>query len=211
MIIDKLTDLYYFIKKANGDPSSLLEKEYFLSYITNCSTKDFCEAVFCYGMELRDFEDYSNVLIQFINILNVEFEKRKEEILANPNLHSMYNIGLANLRFYFCKRTGFNITSLQLEEEDFSDDSQFNVELSVLYLRESLRLLSAIINKAQGLMFYQAIKSLDYAWNILDNYRVNNGDIPIDLDSAYVFLDQLDNDEIWIELIKQMKSKYNLK
>ena len=54
------------------------------------------------------------------------------------------------------------------------------------------------------------MRTLEYIFSVFLNYNVDNNNIPVDLDSVYVFIDQLDNDNIWYELARQMKLKYKL-
>lgn len=211
MIIERLTDLFHLLKKVGDDPSKLLESEAFTSYVRDLDNKSFSEAVFCFGFEVRDLEGYNSYVSELISLLKSEFDKRKEDIGKDLDSLVMYHIGMANLNFYFCKRTGFNTTIVTLDEEEYSDDSFFDIKHSVACLREAITLLSEVLSHANGLLLYQAHRSLDYAWSILENYKVSNSNNPPDLDSSFVWTDQLYRDELWSELVSQMRTKYGLK
>ena len=119
-------------------------------------------------------------------------------------LFSMYNIGLANMCLYFCERVGFK------NDINLTTGRILDINKSIFYLRKSLTLMEKTIDIAPGLYLHQCIRTLEYIFSVFLNYNVDNNNIPVDLDSVYVFIDQLDNDNIWQELARQMKSKYNL-
>lgn len=209
-ISQKLTDLYTLINMKTEDPYSIVEDPVFRNYLDTSTASDFCDTVIVYGFEVRDLE--FGVYDKYVVTLKSIFEefaenKFKEDLESNEELQTKYRLGMSNLLLSFCKRSGLAETSVDLEEGDVEIK---DVEFSVNCLREAIVLLEKNMNTAKGILLYQTIKTLDYAWDVLNNYRVDNDNKPIDLDSAYVFQDQLPNGDLWEELIFQMRKKYNL-
>lgn len=207
-ISQRLTDYWHFLQEANYDPSFISNPK-FLDYLKDLDTLSFCEYVLMVGFELRDVEfgSLDGPLEEVIDL----FEKHKierESEFTEDIYTVMYNLGLANLHMYFCKRSGFNITSVDL---DHDDALTIPIKDSIEHLKQSLILLSEALDLSKGLFHYQVIQCLDYAWAILDNYKVNNDNKPIDLDSSYIWLDQLPDGYLWEELSDQMRKKYNLR
>lgn len=202
----KLTDMYNLLQQTKGS-LEIVNSNIFKEYLDSLSSKDFAEAVFVYGSEIRDedtgtVDNYVSTLISKIEELYQT--KHKEEIENDLKLFSIYNLGLANMSLYFCQRSGFkNTTSL-------SSGRVVDIDKSIYYLRKSLGLMERTIDIAPGLYLHQCIRTLEYIYSIFLNYNVDNNNIPIDLDSVYVFIDQLDSDNIWNELARQMKAKYKL-
>lgn len=209
-ISQKLTDLYTLINMKTEDPYSIVEDPVFRNYLDTSTASDFCDTVIVYGFEVRDLE--FGVYDKYVVTLKSIFEefaenKFKEDLESNEELQTKYRLGMANLLLSFCKRSGLAETLVDLEEGDVEIK---DVEFSVNCLREAIVLLEKNMDTAKGILLYQTIKTLDYAWDVLNNYRVDNDNKPIDLDSAYVFQDQLPNGDLWEELIFQMRKKYNL-
>lgn len=202
----KLTDMYNLLQQTNGS-LEIVNSNIFKDYIESLSPKDFAEAVFVYGSEIRDedagtVDNYVSALMSTIEDLYKN--KHKEEIENDLKLFSIYNIGLANMCLYFCERVGFK------NDISLTSGRILDINKSIFYLRKSLSLMEKTIDTAPGLYLHQCIRTLEYIFSVFLNYNVDNNNIPVDLDSVYVFIDQLDNDNIWYELARQMKSKYNL-
>ena len=198
--------MYNLLQQTNGS-LEIVNSNIFKDYIESLGPKDFAEAVFVYGSEVRDedagtIDNYVLALISTVEDLYKN--KHKEEIENDPKLFSIYNVGLANMCLYFCERVGFknNIT--------LTSGRILDINKSIFYLRKSLLLMEKTIDVAPGLYLHQCMRTLEYIFSVFLNYNVDNNNIPIDLDSVYVFIDQLDNDNIWYELARQMKLKYKL-
>lgn len=198
--------MYNLLQQTNGS-LEIVNSNIFKDYIESLSPKDFAEAVFVYGSEIRDedagtVDNYVSALMSTIEDLYKN--KHKEEIENDLKLFSIYNIGLANMCLYFCERVGFK------NDISLTSGRILDINKSIFYLRKSLSLMEKTIDTAPGLYLHQCIRTLEYIFSVFLNYNVDNNNIPVDLDSVYVFIDQLDNDNIWQELARQMKFKYNL-
>lgn len=202
----KLTDMYNLLQQTNGS-LEIVNSNIFKDYIESLSPKDFAEAVFVYGSEVRDEEagTIDNYVLALISTVEDLYKnKHKEEIENDLKLFSIYNIGLANMCLYFCERVGFK------NDIVLTSGRILDINKSIFYLRKSLSLMEKTIDAAPGLYLHQCMRTLEYIFSVFLNYNVDNNNIPVDLDSVYVFIDQLDNDDIWYELARQMKSKYKL-
>ena len=202
----KLTDMYNLLQQTNGS-LEIVNSKIIKDYIESLGPKDFAEAVFVYGSEVRDEEagTIDNYVLALISTVEDLYKnKHKEEIENDLKLFSIYNIGLANMCLYFCERVGFK------NDISLTSGRILDINKSIFYLRKSLSLMEKTIDTAPGLYLHQCIRTLEYIFSVFLNYNVDNNNIPVDLDSVYVFIDQLDNDNIWQELARQMKSKYNL-
>ena len=202
----KLTDMYNLLQQTNGS-LEIVNSNIFKDYIESLSSRDFAEAVFVYGSEVRDedagtIDNYVSALISTVEDLYKN--KHKEEIENDLKSFSIYNIGLANMCLYFCERVGFK------NDIVLTSGRILDINKSIFYLRKSLSLMEKTIDAAPGLYLHQCMRTLEYIFSVFLNYNVDNNNIPVDLDSVYVFIDQLDNDDIWYELARQMKSKYKL-
>lgn len=202
----KLTDMYNLLQQTNGS-LEIVNSNIFKDYIESLSSRDFAEAVFVYGSEVRDedagtIDSYVSSLISTVEDLYKN--KHKEEIENDLKSFSIYNIGLANMCLYFCERVGFK------NDIVLTSGRILDINKSIFYLRKSLSLMEKTIDAAPGLYLHQCMRTLEYIFSVFLNYNVDNNNIPVDLDSVYVFIDQLDNDDIWYELARQMKSKYKL-
>ena len=85
-----------------------------------------------------------------------------------------------------------------------------DINRSVEFLRKATKLTAETMDISKGIYTYHAIRTFEYIFDIFRNYIVDNDNKPIDLDSFYVFSDQLDSEELWLELARQMKVKYGL-
>lgn len=202
----KLTDMYNLLQQTDGS-LEIVNSNIFKDYIESLSPKDFAEAVFVYGSEVRDEEagTIDNYVLALISTVEDLYKnKHKEEIENDLKSFSIYNIGLANMCLYFCERVGFK------NDIVLTSGRILDINKSIFYLRKSLSLMEKTIDAAPGLYLHQCMRTLEYIFSVFLNYNVDNNNIPVDLDSVYVFIDQLDNDDIWYELARQMKSKYKL-
>lgn len=205
-ISGRLTDLYHLAVPVEGS-ASVVDLDEFQQYLERLDEKGLAEFAFMAGNEVRDLEfgsvdGYINKLLVKLLALEPQWE--------DANNKCLYQLGIANLHLYYCKRSGYN-NPVILETEDQNLPMK-SVKTSLNHLREALRMLSILMDEAKGLVLYQTIKALDYAFDVLYNYRVDNGNKPVDLDSSYIYIDQLgigDND-LWDELEAQMKKAYGL-
>ena len=198
--------MYNLLQQTNGS-LEVVNSKIFKDYIESLGPKDFAEAVFVYGSEVRDEEagTIDNYVLALISTVEDLYKnKHKEEIENDLKLFSIYNIGLANMCLYFCERVGFK------NDIVLTSGRILDINKSIFYLRKSLSLMEKTIDAAPGLYLHQCMRTLEYIFSVFLNYNVDNNNIPIDLDSVYVFIDQLDNDNIWYELARQMKLKYKL-
>ena len=90
----KLTDMYNLLQQTNGS-LEIVNSNIFKDYIESLNPKDFAEAVFVYGSEIRDedagtVDNYVSALISIIEDLYKN--KHKEEIENDLKLFSIYNI-----------------------------------------------------------------------------------------------------------------------
>ena len=198
--------MYNLLQQTNGS-LEVVNSKIFKDYIESLGPKDFAEAVFVYGSEVRDEEagTIDNYVLALIaTVEDLYKNKHKEEIENDLKLFSIYNIGLANMCLYFCERVGFK------NDIVLTSGRILDINKSIFYLRKSLSLMEKTIDAAPGLYLHQCMRTLEYIFSVFLNYNVDNNNIPVDLDSVYVFIDQLDNDNIWYELARQMKLKYKL-
>ena len=105
----KLTDMYNLLQQTNGS-LEIVNSNIFKDYIESLSSRDFAEAVFVYGSEVRDedagtIDSYVSSLISTAEDLYKN--KHKEEIENDLKSFSIYNIGLANMCLYFCERVTY--------------------------------------------------------------------------------------------------------
>ena len=230
----KLTDMYYIFEKYTKGLDPVYDDKFKNYLAEQPSALDFVKCIFMLGYEIRDlplnsFEDQVEHLIKLIETISVSF---LEEIDSDNNLKTIYNIGLINLYLYFCKQSSIAaeeatpVTSIDtslLTEEFFEFktpeiqankkvvNTLKNVNQSVSYLQKALILSTDTLDIAKGIYMYHVMKSLDYITSAFQYYKVDNNNIPIDLDSFYIFSDQLDLESpLWIELEKQIKTKYDL-
>ena len=204
----KLTEMYNLMLENNGSLEIVFSPK-FKEYIESLSTKDFVEAVYVYGHEIRD-EDigmYDTHTNQLLSVVESTYKAKHEDVILKDNeLLTIYNLGLTNIYLYFCKRSGLGQTI-----HDYDYGIIKNVNESVNFLKKATKLNSSTIDIAKGVYLYNSIKIFDYIFSVFENYKVFNDNKPIDLDSFYVFHDQLYNTEIWDELASQMKNKYGIK
>lgn len=215
---NKLTDLYHFLDKSNQNLQFIYAaefREYFFKDFQN-----FVEVVFTYGFEIRDLEVNSiNKEVEFfIELINEGMEKFKEDIQNDNEGKVKINIGLINIYLYFCQREPLKISPSLSISGDFIPPTyktfsniKADIDLSVGYLQKALRLATETIDIAKGIYLYNTIRLFEYIFSVFEYYKVDNDNVPIDLDSFYVFNDQLDNDEFWNELTRQIKIKYDIK
>ena len=232
-ISQKLTDIYYIFERDSRGLDPVYDDN-FKNYLGDQgSALQFAKCVFMIGYEVRDqplnaFEDHIEHLIKLVETTAVPY---LEEIAADDKIQSIYNLGLINMYLYFCKSSDISeqttstpsIDTSLLNEEYFEFKEQpkqtskrtlnelKNVNQSVTYLKKALILSSNTLDISKGIYTYHTLKCLDYINAAFEYYKVDNNDVPIDLDSFYVFTDQLEDDSpLWIELEKQIKVKYGL-
>lgn len=220
----QLTDLYHILKNSNGSLDHVYTKD-FEVYLQSLTLEKFVESVFVYGTEVRD-EDLGTMdseISKLISLVQNMYEtKFKEDIDSDLKLKSIYNIGIINMYLYFCEREQIQPQTYQTEElknyiaknnpdklNQIKTLDKVDINRSVDYLRKATNLASETIDIAKGIYFYHVMRIFDYIFSIFENYKVNNDNKPIDLDSFYVFSDQLDNNDLWNELARQIKLKYN--
>lgn len=209
-LTNKLTDLYYLLQINKDDPYSVVFQDSFRNYLLDQTPRDFCLSVMVYGFEVRDieFKTYERYVLGLESVVSEVYNtKFKNTIDFDEELFPIYAIGMANLYMFFCKRTGYNTTNLGLDEDNAT---MISLAQSIDYIRKAMMLLDDAMNMAKGLYLYQTIKSLDYLWSVLENYKVENNNIPPDLDSSYIWVDQVPDGELWDELVVQMRKKYQI-
>ena len=220
----QLTDLYHILKNSNGSLDHIYTKD-FEVYLQSLTLEKFVESVFVYGAEVRDetlgtIDSEISKLISLVQ--NIYETKFKEDIDSDTKLKSIYNIGIINMYLYFCEREQIQPQSYQTEElknyiaknnpdklNQIKTLDKVDINRSVDYLRKATSLASETIDIAKGIYFYHVMRIFDYIFSIFENYKVDNDSKPIDLDSFYVFSDQLESNELWNELARQIKLKYN--
>ena len=145
-------------------------------------------------------------------------EKFKEDIQNDNEGKVKINIGLINIYLYFCQREPLKISPSLSISGDFIPPTyktfsniKADIDLSVGYLQKAVQLATETIDIAEGIYLYNTIRLFEYIFSVFEYYKVDNDNVPIDLDSFYVFNDQLDNDEFWNELTRQIKIKYDIK
>lgn len=220
----QLTDLYHILKNSNGSLDHVYTKD-FEVYLQSLTLEKFVESVFVYGTEVRD-EDLGTMdseISKLISLVQNMYEtKFKEDINSDLKLKSIYNIGIINMYLYFCEREQLQPQTYQTEElknyiaknnpdklNQIKTLDKVDINRSVDYLRKATNLASETIDIAKGIYFYHVMRIFDYIFSIFENYKVSNDNKPIDLDSFYVFSDQLDSNDLWNELARQIKLKYN--
>lgn len=220
----QLTDLYHILKNSNGSLDLVYTKD-FEVYLQSLTLEKFVESVFVYGSEVRD-EDLGTMdseISKLISLVQNMYEtKFKEDIDSDLKLKSIYNIGIINMYLYFCEREQLQPQTYQAEElknyiaknnpdklNQIKTLDKVDINRSVDYLRKATNLASETIDIAKGIYFYHVMRIFDYIFSIFENYKVSNDNKPIDLDSFYVFSDQLDSNDLWNELARQIKLKYN--
>lgn len=231
----KLTDLYYLFDKYNRGLDPIYDnnfKEYLASQTT---AEDLVKCIYTFGFEIRDLplNQYEDHVETLLTLIEEQYILHSEEIENDLKLKTIYNIGLINCYLYFCKQKD-NLTSSVLREDTSIDVNKLNtayfdiapvatdtiptltdqiksVNQSIGYLKKALNLCSETIDFSTGIYTYHLIRMFEYIFSVFDFYKVENNDVPIDLDSFYVFSDQLDdNSTLWLELEKQIKSKHDL-
>lgn len=232
----KLTDIYYLFDKYTRNLDPIYDTK-FKEYLNQQpSVLDFVKTVFTLGFEVRDlpldeFEDDVENLLTLITKAAINFD-----IEADPLHKTIYNIGIINCYLYFCLQRDAYITGvaeakprvqvntlntdtfeLVLPETTILEDSPHainqvkNIKQSVEYLRKALKLASETLEISTGIYTYHLYRIFDYIFSVFEYYKVENNNLPVDLDSFYVFSDQLEDDSpLWLELEKQIKSKYNI-
>lgn len=220
----QLTDLYHILKNSNGSLDHVYTKD-FEVYLQSLTLEKFIDSVFVYGTEVRDetLGTMDSEISKLINLIqNIYETKFKEDIDSDDKLKSIYNIGIINMYLYFCERDQIQPHSYQTEElknyiaknnpsklDQIKTLDKVDINRSVDYLRKATSLASETIDIAKGIYFYHVMRIFDYIFSIFENYRVDNDNKPIDLDSFYIFSDQLDSNDLWNELARQIKLKYN--
>ena len=220
----QLTELYHILKRSDGSLDHVYTKE-FETYLRSLTPEKFVESIFVYGTELRDEllgTIDSEVLALIALVQNIRNSSFKEDIDSSLELQTKFNIGSINMYLYFCEREVLKTTTYKQEllkyvesvdntllENSSKSLNNLDVNRSVDFLRKATKLASETMDIAKGIYLYHVIRIFEYIFSIFENYRVDNNDKPIDLDSFYVFSDQLDSNELWNELARQIKVKYN--
>lgn len=212
---NQLTELYHILKNSNGSLDHVYTKD-FEVYLQSLTLEKFVDSVFVYGTEVRDesLGTIDSEISKLISLLqNIYETKFKEEIDSNNKLKSIYNLGIINMYLYFCEREQIQPQNIQTEalKEYISRNNptkldqiktldKVDINRSVDYLRKATSLASETIDIATGIYLYHFMRIFDYIFSIFENYKVDNDNKPIDLDSFYVFSDQLESNELWNEL-----------
>lgn len=207
---NQLTELYQLLKRSN-DSLDYIYTEDFSDYLGNLTVQQFVNSVFVYGFEVRD-ELTGSMDSEMLKLLELLAEKYnnvfKEQIEADDTLQSIYNIGITNIYLYFCKREDLATSENPLLGGDQAQAKILDINRSVDFLRQATKLASATLDISKGIYHYHVIRIFEYIFSIFEFYKVDNNDKPIDLDSFYVFSDQLNSSELWVELARQIKVKY---
>ena len=221
----QLTDLYHLLKNSNGSLDHVYTKE-FETYLRSLTTEKFVDSIFVYGIELRDelLGSIDSEVLALISLVNTIYEDTfKDSIGSSDKLQTIYNIGTINMYLYFCEREKLTTSALYDNKELISyiektepnllnaDNITENLDInrSVDYLRRATKLASETLDISKGIYFYHVIRIFEYIFSIFENYKVDNDNKPIDLDSFYVFSDQLEDVSLWNELARQIKIKHN--
>lgn len=221
----QLTDLYHLLKNSNGSLDHVYTKE-FETYLRSLTVEKFVDSVFVYGIELRDelLGSIDSEVLALISLINTIYEDTfKDPIESSNKLQTIYNIGTINMYLYFCEREKLTTSALYDNKELISyvektepnllnsDNITENLDInrSVDYLRRATKLASETLDISKGIYFYHVIRIFEYIFSIFENYKVDNDNKPIDLDSFYVFSDQLEDVSLWNELARQIKIKHN--
>lgn len=221
----QLTDLYHLLKNSNGSLDHVYTKE-FETYVRSLTVEKFVDSVFVYGIELRDelLGSIDSEVLALIFLINTIYEDTfKDSIGSSDKLQTIYNIGTINMYLYFCEREKLTTSALYDNKELISyvektepnllnaDNITENLDInrSVDYLRRATKLASETLDISKGIYFYHVIRIFEYIFSIFENYKVDNDNKPIDLDSFYVFSDQLEDVSLWNELARQIKIKHN--
>lgn len=188
---NELTELYHLMSR-NKDQDVTVNGA-MEAWLAPKLPSDFCNAVFVLGIELRDEDNIDYATVK--RLIGIVERLYKEKEVTTDKLHIKYKLGLANMHLNPC-----TIDELTPEMMPILEDIVFN-------LKKCLIILDEIQPLAKGIMSYYVDQCFDYVFAALDKVRVDNNNLPIDLDSAYVFSDQLDSDDLWHELIRQIKAK----
>lgn len=225
----QLTDLYHLLNVSNQSLEYVYTQD-FDKYLRGLSAEDFASNTFVYGYETRDIPlgSMDDEVLKYLELNDKIYkEKFEDQFKSDDKLMTIYNIGLINSYLYFCEREeilteapNYNETlknylsekksDYVLPSESSIDIKTLNVNRSVEFLRKATKLSSDTMDISKGIYTYHVIRAFEYIFSIFSNYIVNNDNKPIDLDSFYVFSDQLESDELWLELARQMKVKFNV-
>lgn len=224
----QLTDLYHLLKNS-GDSLEYVYSKDFENYLMDLNVQQFVDSIFVYGYEVRDdlLGTIDSEILKLLELLDKVYNSKfKTEIESSDKLRTIYNLGIINIYLYFCERKELITDSVDYNDslklylaekepnlllpEGTNSIKTVDINRSVDFLRKATKLTAETMDISKGIYTYHVIRTFEYIFDIFRNYIVDNDDKPIDLDSFYVFSDQLDSEELWLELARQMKVKYGL-
>lgn len=224
----QLTDLYHLIKNS-GDSLEYVYSKDFENYLMDLNVQQFVDSIFVYGYEVRDdlLGTIDSEILKLLELLDKVYNSKfKTEIESSDKLRTIYNLGIINIYLYFCEREELITDSVDYNDslklylaekepnlllpEGTNSIKTVDINRSVDFLRKATKLTAETMDISKGIYTYHVIRTFEYIFDIFRNYIVDNDDKPIDLDSFYVFSDQLDSEELWLELARQMKVKSGL-
>lgn len=220
---NQLTEMYHLLKNS-GDSLEFIYTSDFTNYLQNLNTQEFVNSVFVYGFEIRDetLGTIDSEALKLLEIVSSVYLTHEDALKADDQLMSIYNIGILNIYLYFCERRALVSQPINPELYNYTANSDsavspvnntlsvadIDINRSVNFLRLATKLASDNMHLAKGIYLYHTMRIFDYIYSVFDNYKVDNDNKPIDLDSFYVFSDQADSMELWNELARQIKAKY---
>ena len=170
------------------------------AYLESKLPTDFAEAVFVLGMELRDFDDISYTIVKRgIEIVQKIYETKKNVIEQNDRRFVQYHLGLVGMYLNPCT---IDEMTKELVDSPLLEDIIFNI-------KTSLKILEQVQPKAKDVLAHQTTRQYEYVFRAIEKILVDNNNEPPDLDSIYCFTDNLDNDFVWYEVIRQLRIKFN--
>ena len=170
------------------------------AYLESKLPTDFAEAVFVLGMELRDFDDISYTIVKRgIEIVQKIYETKKNVIEQNDRRFVQYHLGLVGMYLNPCT---IDEMTKEIVDSPLLEDIIFNI-------KTSLKILEQVQPKAKDVLAHQTTRQYEYVFRAIEKILVDNNNEPPDLDSIYCFTDNLDNDFVWYEVIRQLRIKFN--
>lgn len=220
---EKLTDLYYIFDKYEKGTEPV-HSDKFSNYLKDQpSFRDFAKLVFVLGFETRDLgmgqhdDDIQKLISMIEDIKKERLETLTTEEITKEDI-TILDIGLCNLYLYFCQSEEHvepTKTDIILNAKDPVNNAIepkviiTDIKQSVDYLRKAF-ILAHKASGCSGIYQYHINRLFDYMFTVFSNYKVTNDNKPIDVDSFYVFSDQIEEDSrLWGELEKQMTMKRN--
>lgn len=175
----------------------------YADHLKSLSNERFADAVLTLGQEVRDMPYGQNT--EFINELLdfVEGETTRRELQDDP----LTDIGLASMHMHFCVRTGLQSNLEHWNEEKLKEfREELDIPSLLVHLRKAMYYLTDIRTDGSFKIRILLDRAIDYMYEAILNIRVEDS-MP-DIDSVYVFLDQIDNDEFWEMVEDQLYTAY---